>query len=526
MSLIDRIAVLVSLIAFAAAAYVADQIYERVPHIEDEMALVWQARAIAEGSLTVPSPQPNPNSFLVPFVIDYEGQRFGKYPIGWPVVLAAGEQTGTRHLVNPLLTGLTIWLFYRLVKKLLDERTALLAAVLAVTSPFVLINAGALNSHPLSLLLTVILCIAWLDAFTAPNPHLPPRLARLLPGAAAALALGLLTLTRPWTAAGVCIPFFIHGLYLLLHGDRQIRLRLMGVGALTAGIASLYFIWQFAVTGSLLINPYTLWWPYDRVGFGPGTGLAPLGHSLDKGAVNTLYSLNVGSSDLFGWPHLAWIFLPFGLWAVRRNCRSWLVISVLFTLIGAYFLYWVPASAYGPRYYYEALFVPILLTAAGMRWLAGHKVGRQPAVQWSRRSHLQPLLTTSISLLLVAVNLFHYLPMRMNNMIGLYGVSPSCTYPLKANLAREAAPTLVFVHVQQRYFEYACLLDMNSPFLDDKAILAISRGVEIDQAVARAYPDRSVRHYYPDTRRLHEQRREIPPKSQGPNPELIQNALQ
>jgi hypothetical protein len=48
-------------------------------HIEDEMAYVWQAQAIASGHLTIASP-PIPKSFLIPFVIDYAGQRFGKYP--------------------------------------------------------------------------------------------------------------------------------------------------------------------------------------------------------------------------------------------------------------------------------------------------------------------------------------------------------------------------------------------------------------------------------------------------------------
>ena len=90
MSSIDRLAILICLVAFAASLFVSDQVYERLPHIEDEMAFAWQARVIARGQLTQPSPQPNPDSFLVPFVVDYQGQRFGKYPIGWPIILAAG----------------------------------------------------------------------------------------------------------------------------------------------------------------------------------------------------------------------------------------------------------------------------------------------------------------------------------------------------------------------------------------------------------------------------------------------------
>ena len=88
-NLVDRLALLLSLVTVVAAYLVTDRIYERMPHFEDEMAYVWQAQAIGSGNLMLPSP-PNPKSFLTPFVIDYHGMRFGKYPPGWPAVLAAG----------------------------------------------------------------------------------------------------------------------------------------------------------------------------------------------------------------------------------------------------------------------------------------------------------------------------------------------------------------------------------------------------------------------------------------------------
>ena len=83
MSRANRLALMFSLLAVAAAYLVAERVFERMPHIEDEIAYVWQAQAIAGGRLTVPTPA-HPQSFLVPFVVDYNGQRFGKYPLGWP----------------------------------------------------------------------------------------------------------------------------------------------------------------------------------------------------------------------------------------------------------------------------------------------------------------------------------------------------------------------------------------------------------------------------------------------------------
>ena len=102
MSRVDRIALALSLITILVAFYVTEEYFEGIPHLEDEIAYVWQARAIADGNLTVTSP-PQARSFLVPFVVDHNGQRFGKYPLGWPVVLAIGVLLGIRSLINPLL---------------------------------------------------------------------------------------------------------------------------------------------------------------------------------------------------------------------------------------------------------------------------------------------------------------------------------------------------------------------------------------------------------------------------------------
>ncbi|MFQ5615953.1 MAG: hypothetical protein ACE5GO_05780, partial [Anaerolineales bacterium] len=147
MSRSDWIALFLSLLAVAAAYLVADRVFERMPHLEDEFAYVWQARVIATGQLTIETP-PHPKKFLVPFVVDHEGRRFGKYPLGWPALLGIGVWAGLRDWVNPLLAGLGVWLTYRLGRKLMGETVGLLAALLTLTSPFFLLNAGSLLSHP------------------------------------------------------------------------------------------------------------------------------------------------------------------------------------------------------------------------------------------------------------------------------------------------------------------------------------------------------------------------------------------
>jgi hypothetical protein len=163
----DWIAVALSIAAVIAAYRVADRIYERVPHLEDEIAYVWEAKAMAAGAVTVPTP-PLSSKFLIPFVVDYEGLRFGKYPLGWPALLSVGIRLGVRAWVNPLLGGLSVWLTYVLGKRLLGELAGVIAALLTATSPFFLMISGSLLSHSWGLVLALAFVLSWWDVVRPP----------------------------------------------------------------------------------------------------------------------------------------------------------------------------------------------------------------------------------------------------------------------------------------------------------------------------------------------------------------------
>ena len=488
----DRIALLLSLLAVLLATLVTDRVFERLPHIYDEVAYVWQANATAMGRLTLASP-PHSKSFLVPFVVDYHGQRFGKYPPGWPVLLGMGVLLGVRWLVNPLLAGLGVWLTYRLGKRISSDMVGLLAALLTVTSPFFLMNSGALLSHPFGLVLSLGFTLAWLDAWDKPavNPWIPTL--------AAALCLGMLILTRPLTAIGIALPFAFHGLYLLIKRDGETRRRLLVFCLVVLGLASLQLAWQFAATGDPLLNPYTLWWKYDKIGFGPGVGRLNAGHSLDQANINTEFSLKVGAHDLFGWGFYSWIFIPFGLLAIIRYrlMRAVLPVLVFPSLVLAYMAYWIGSWLFGPRYYYEGLYSLTLLSAMGVAFLAGWPVPAGQAWQryagWSR---LRPLLVTAVLLLLLSANLIFYTPMRLSGMYGLYNASHSRLEPFLRPEAQEDTPALVIVH-PDHWNEYAVLTELQNLKLDTPFIFVISRGVSADKALAADFPERQVIHYYP-----------------------------
>ncbi len=499
----DKAALLLCLLAVLASWWVARRYFENLAHLEDEMAYVWQAQVLARGKISLPSPE-YPNSFLWPFVVDYQGQRFGKYPPGWPAVLALGELLHLRELVNPLLAGLAVWLIYRLGRRLFSEPVALLAAFLTVVSPFFLVNSGSLLSHPLGLVLSAAFALAWLQAFAEPPSVAPVNPRRLWAiTLAAALILAALVLTRPFTALAVAVPFAFHGLYRLLTGDRQVRHRLITFVLLAGGLSLLHLVWQYAVTGDPFLNPYTLWWPYDKIGFGPGVGRLPEGHSLHQAWINTKFSLKVGYWDLFGWPGVSWLFLPVGLFVLwfksARRLEGLLLVGVPVSLLVAYLAYWVGASLYGPRYYYEGLTGVALLTALGVAFLAGWPLRPgdpgSPTTGWRR---VRAPAVAALLALLVGFNLLFYLPPRLQAMSGLYGVSRAHQQPFLTPAAQRLTPALVIVHPQKAWIEYGTLLELQSPFMDSPFIFVYSRGAEQNRAVAALFPERNIIHYYAD----------------------------
>lgn len=484
------------------SAVVTQRVFEGIPHIEDEVGYVWQAKALAEGHLTVPSP-PDTCSLMVPFVVDYHGERFGKYPPGWPGLLSLAIQLGLRAWVNPLLAGLGVWLTYQLGKRFFSQLVGLLAAGLTVTSPFFLMNSGSLLSHPFGLVLSAIVALGWLETFwvnkdekAIENPARARK--RWWYSIISALALGVLILTRPMTALTVAVPFGIHGLYLLLRSDGATRLRLLVFCLVVALFAGLYFLWQYSLTGDALLNPYTLWWPYDKVGFGPGFGRGPNGHTLDMAWINTRHSLEAGSYDLFGWGGYSWVFLPFGLWANRRNPKGLLLASIVVSMLLVYMTYWIGATLFGPRYYYEGLFSLTLISAAGIAWLAGWpgKLG-EPFKRYTGWRKVRPLLVILVLGVMVGINLTLYMPIRLGGMFALYDIERADQVPFQSPAAQALTPALVIVHTN-RWMEYGALLDLENPQLTSPFIFAWSISTSVDASLAKDFPSRTVYHYYPE----------------------------
>jgi hypothetical protein len=370
--LLPALVLALAFFAFATSALVSRTVFERLPHLEDEVTYLFQARLLAGGHSVITSPDPA-RSYWQPFVVDYKGSRFGKYPLGWPLLLAPGVLMRQPWIINALLSALTVALVYRLGREIFNPDAGVIAALLVAFSPMALLLNGSLMGHTSALFATTLFMYAYW--------RIERGRRRVAWGVVAGLALGFVVINRPVAALAVAAPFvmwsgvqLVRALVISVKGEAQIvgaqhaaplqndndvphqaeglmtrangsadvaelqptyeatdkglepltneQSQPAGVRAprrtiarfqpliqylkpmvaltlVTAVLAAIIPLYQDAATGDPKLNPYTLVWSYDTVGYGPEVGRH--GHTLEKGYRQTRWDLSLTAADLFGW---------------------------------------------------------------------------------------------------------------------------------------------------------------------------------------------------------------------------------
>lgn len=505
----DRILLLpVMLAVFALTLAIALHVLDRIPHIQDSVTYLFQAKTLAGGRLWSPAP-PLPEFFEQEFLLVRDGRWFGKYPPGFPVVLAVGVLAGAPWLVNPLLAVLTTPLLFVLGKQLYSRTTGLLAAALLLASPFFLFMSANLMAHSAELFWATLFMVCWLNALRKPRGRRWP--------VAAGIALGLLFLTRQLTALALGLPFLSITFLSTLPGGQGAALarrfqdlfrknseplrRLLVVGMTALPFLLLLLAYQWSLTGDPLQDPRLLYWEYDHLGFGQDIGegqnafrlarteegLAqiwfhddsqpPRGHSPARGIYNVQQNLQALERQLFGWlPALTLAPVWMALLLRPLRSREWALLASLLVLAAVYVFYWSDGIAYGPRYFYAALGALLLLTAHGLR-LAGRWLGNHGG----RRA---------MALLLIALVAASYVantPGYLQNYDSYNFVSRR-----KLDLVQQGVekPALVFVEAGLDWWEYGSVFSANDPWLEGRLVFARDLGAPANRRLMARFPQR------------------------------------
>lgn len=325
-----------------------------MPHVPDEIAYIFQAKLLASARLTAPVPpvQDVFDFFYPPFIVVQNGRWASAYPFGHPLALSLGVKLGAIWLIPPLLGAATVLFTYGAGRKVYGSRVGFLAALLFVTSPFFLMTASNFMSHN-----TAAFYLAGSIFFIAIADRRP-----FVYGALSGLFFGLLFNTQPLTAVALIAPFG-----LLLLGSVAPRERRLDGANLVAGFTAggllmlgAYFLHNYATTGDAFTSGLQLGAnPGQFVGFG-----GP--HSASVGIQNQVVQMAFLLLVLNGWPlyiGLMFVLLPFVF--VTRRRWDWFLLAGVVCALGVYVLYIGHGIMHGPRYWYAASPLLMLLAARG-----------------------------------------------------------------------------------------------------------------------------------------------------------------
>lgn len=459
-------------------------VFDGVPHIEDTIAYLFQAKTLALGQIQLPPP-PDAPAFEMGHIVNDGASWFGKYFPGWPLVLSIGVRLGAPWMVNALVCASIVAIGYDLVCRLSGVATANVVALLLATSPWLLFMAGTHWSHPTAALWTLVA----LQGVTRAQESQGVGWAAL-----SGFALGALLLTRPLDAVLIGA---VVGLAALGLGGRRLPVAAMvSLGVVGLLVASLMFPYDHALTGNALYPPFTLWSDtqfgagVDVLGFGRNVGIGiwphldPLpGHGLADVILNLNKSLYMTNADLHGWAGGSLLFALIALLWARWKREEAVLLAALAAIVIGQQVYWFNGGPdLGARYWFPIVVPLAFLTARGLQ-AAAARLGSGTGGGAQRRA-----------LLLAAVAVFcatlTFLPWRALTKYYRYRDISRDVIELEAK--HQMTGALVFVRSEDDS-DYQSAFTWNPvPLEGPGTIYARDVDRESREAVVRAWPARPI----------------------------------
>lgn len=425
------------------------------PLSPDEYAYQISADLFAQGKLSIPSPEPR--EFFDSLSIINNGAYYGKYPPGWPLLLAIGSQLNLTWWVNPVLGLLTLILLFALARTLFSPIVANITMILTLFCPYFIFNSACLLSHPSGLLFLTLAVFSLLASED-----------NLISFIGFGMTSGFAFLIRPYTTVLVLAPLVFYVLAPALFQRKFTYLRNFFFGAIPpfSFFLALFLLYDYAQTGHPTIQPFELYNPYDHLGFYQNTWA----EFIDR------FNMKVVKRS---WDWICWTgglpLLVLFLWyrGKRQETNyfkaSLLALPAVFLLVGYFFYVGSGIYQYGPRYLYESYSLLLIPAALGVidtkRWAP---------------------LVLAVCLVL--------------NMAKFFGETPA--YQKLADdhikffeIVRRLSNAIVFVQAKEdpEYFTRNGL-DFNGPVL-----LVLDRGADKNEELMMKYPNRSYYLYSPET---------------------------
>jgi hypothetical protein len=487
-------------------------VLDGIPHVQDEVAYIFQGKIFAEGRWWVPAPEASAQEFFNhEFIQMSEGRWFGKYPPGYPLLLAPGLWAGLPWLINALGAGVSLALVYMSGRLMFNRRVGAWAALMGLISPWVLLMSGSYMSHPTGMMWSALFL------FSLVRMHSPFERDAGIPTDAqggrhkirgsdlikwplmGGGAIGMLFITRQLTAVGIGLGAAVWALGLLAL-DRGRRMeRLLQLVMIVVGFVPFLFLMLYdnrQLTGDWLDFPQNV---DSQLGFGPGIG-SPQGHTPAMGAFNVLLFWRTLVPLFNGWPApLAMAPIALGLFAwVMDGSKRWVKWDVLLwlcwsCLVASYVFWWSSTTIYGPRYWYEGM--PFLLLIAGRGVDVLGKVAHRCALAVVPNGRaLASRLTWVVPGLIAGMLSMYNLTQTEPHQFGLYrGYNDITPSALRKAEAAHLSNALVFVQLRpppHSLRDYGKVFFANDPLLRGNIVYARDLGREANLSLLPMFSGR------------------------------------
>jgi 4-amino-4-deoxy-L-arabinose transferase-like glycosyltransferase len=477
---IDRFALLAALWVVVISSLLSWFVYQRHPHVADEVAYLFHARYLAAGELTM-APPPVAPAFEMDLMEYRPDKWYAVPPIGWPAVLAVGVALGVPWLVNPLFAGLNILLSYLFLGELYPRRIARIAVLLLCVSPWNIFMAMSYMTHTINLTCALL---AFLGVARARRTGLS-RWAWL-----AGLGVGVGSLIRPLEGliVGALTAAWAFGI-----GGKRLRFSsLAALGAATVFTGALTLPYNKMLIGEATASPIMRYMDEhhghnsNAYGFGPDRGMgwptdAYPGHTPFESLINAELNGSSLNVELFGWSTGSLALLAILLLSGGMRRADYLMLAVMAVVVLTYMPYWGNGGGdFGARYWYVMLIPCVALTARGLDRL---ETGLGPDGRNDARA-------TAVVVALCALALVNYFPWRsLDKYYHYLRMSPDVlTLARTHNFGR----SLVLVR-GDGFPDYASAAVYNPIGLKaDTPVYAWDRDPAVRAEVLRVYADRPV----------------------------------
>ncbi len=356
-----------ALVAAVLALLAQQLVLGDVPHVSDEVAYQFQARAYAQGRLGFDPPAHLRFFEFIHTTID-GGVWHGIMNPGWPLLLAPGFALGVPWLVGPVLAGAALPLLHGFLRRAGAGRPVAGLAIWSLAlSPFAAFMAGTYMAHTAGLFLLSAFLWGWIRVW---------REAEWAGAAVAGLALALGLAVRPVDAAAAALPF---GLALALRALRRPRWlpTLLAIGLLGSTGALGTFAYNRALTGDPLVFPQTRYFEQRFPGQGFGLGFGPQmgskvhgpewpGYSPSDAPRVTSHRLVQWLRDVWGLPWLTAVLIGWALLRRGDPLPLQLLPAAALALLAIYLAHFYHGIAFGSRHYFLALPAAALMLGAAL----------------------------------------------------------------------------------------------------------------------------------------------------------------